>query len=163
MAPTTFGGVYTSSLGSCARVSSTSGTCFSAAITAASLDAWPADKSFKTRLLGLGAPRQNVLEGDLILQSEGDATLDHESLWLLAAQLKGEGIDTVTGGMIVNPAYGPLTCDNQDRCEATERSDTAYNVPLAAIGVDYGTWCVNVRASAVGGGMYRSTSPPRAR
>ncbi|NHF61788.1 hypothetical protein FK219_000790 [Chryseoglobus sp. KN1116] len=37
MAPTTFGGVYTSSLGSCARVSSTSGTCFSAAITAASL------------------------------------------------------------------------------------------------------------------------------
>ena len=120
------------------------------AITAASLDAWPADKVFKTRLLGLGAPRQNVLDGDLILQSEGDATLDHESLWLLAAQLKGEGIDTVTGGMIVNPAYGPLTCDNQDRCEATERSDTAYNVPLAAIGVDYGTWCVNVRASAVG-------------
>ncbi len=120
------------------------------AVTAATLDAWPADKVFKTRLLGLGVQQQNLLQGSLVLQSEGDATLDHESLWLLAAQLKGEGIDTVSGGIIVNPAYGPLTCDNQDRCEAMERSDTAYNVPLAALGIDYGTWCVDVRSDTVG-------------
>lgn len=120
------------------------------AVTAAALDAWPADKTFKTRLLARGPVLKNRLDGDLVLQSEGDATLDHEALWLLAAQLRGDGIEAISGGIIVNPAYGPLTCDNQDRCEALQRSDTAYNVPLAAIGIDYGTWCVSVRAQAPG-------------
>jgi D-alanyl-D-alanine carboxypeptidase/D-alanyl-D-alanine-endopeptidase (penicillin-binding protein 4) len=120
------------------------------AITAAALDAWPADKVFKTRLVGLGAVQKNLLAGDIVLQSEGDATFDHESLWMLATQIKGSGIDTIAGKLIVNPPYGPLTCDNLDRCEAMERSDTAYNVPLAAVGIDYGTWCVDVRATEVG-------------
>lgn len=120
------------------------------AVAAAALDAWPVDKAFETRLLGIGTLKQGVLAGDLVLQSEGDATLDHQSLWLLAAQLKGAGVRQVQGRLLVNPAYGPLGCDNIDRCDALERSDTAYNVPLAAIGVDYGTWCADVHAGAVG-------------
>jgi D-alanyl-D-alanine carboxypeptidase/D-alanyl-D-alanine-endopeptidase (penicillin-binding protein 4) len=119
-------------------------------VAAAALDAWPADKAFQTRLLGLGEVKQNKLDGDLVLQSEGDATLDHQSLWLLVAQLRGAGVDTISGKVLVNPAYGPLGCDNVDRCDALERSDTAFNVPLSAIGVDYGTWCAYVQASAVG-------------
>jgi D-alanyl-D-alanine carboxypeptidase/D-alanyl-D-alanine-endopeptidase (penicillin-binding protein 4) len=120
------------------------------AVAAAALDAWPADKAFQTRLLGLGGVKDGKLDGDLVLQSEGDATLDHQTLWLLVAQLRGAGVEQINGKVAVNPAYGPLGCDNVDRCEALERSDTAFNVPLAAIGVDYGTWCVYVQAGAVG-------------
>lgn len=120
------------------------------AVAAAALDAWPVDKTFETRLLGLGTVKDGQLSGDLVLQSEGDATLDHPSLWLLAAQLRGAGVRSVAGRLLVNPAYGPLGCDNLDRCDALKRSDTAYNVPLAAIGVDYGTWCTDVHAGAVG-------------
>lgn len=120
------------------------------AVAAASLDAWPADKAFQTRLLGLGGVKDGKLDGDLVLQSEGDATLDHQSLWLLVAQLRGAGVETIGGKVVVNPAYGPMGCDNVDRCDALERSDTAFNVPLAAVGVDYGTWCVSVQAGAAG-------------
>ncbi len=120
------------------------------AVAAAALDTWPADKAFQTRLLGTGPVAGGRLDGDLVLQSEGDATLDHQSLWLLAAQLKGSGVDSVDGGLVVNPPYGPLGCDNADRCDALERSDTAFNVPLSAIGVDYGTWCTFVQAGEVG-------------
>lgn len=120
------------------------------AVAAAALDAWPADKAFQTRLIGLGPIKRDKLDGDLVLQSEGDATLDHQSLWLLAAQLKGLGVESVDGDLVVNPPYGPLGCDNADRCEALERSDTAYNVPLSAVGVDYGTWCSYVQATEIG-------------
>lgn len=120
------------------------------AIAAAALDAWPADKAFQTRLLGMGAVKSGRLVGDLVLQSEGDATLDHQSLWLLVAQLRGAGVEAIEGRLLVNPPYGPLGCDNIDRCDALEKSDTAYNVPLAAVGIDYGTWCTSVQAGAIG-------------
>ena len=120
------------------------------ALAAAALDAWPADKAFQTRLLGAGAIQDGTLAGDLVLQSDGDATLDQPSLWLLVAQLRGAGISAVGGRLLVNPSYGPLACDNLDRCQALERSDTAYNVPLAGIGIDYGTWCTQIIAGVVG-------------
>ena len=119
-------------------------------IAAAALDAWPADKMFRTQLLGTARVRDGVLEGDLILQGAGDPSLDDHSLWSLAAQLKGAGVTSIRGGLTVNAApFGVVACETEDRCKAMERSDTAYNAPLAAIGVDFGNWCVNVRPTTL--------------
>ncbi|MEJ0035154.1 MAG: D-alanyl-D-alanine carboxypeptidase/D-alanyl-D-alanine-endopeptidase [Gammaproteobacteria bacterium] len=119
-------------------------------IAAASLEAWPADKTFHTRLLSTAALEDGVLGGDLILQGDGDPSLDDHSLWSLAAQLKGAGLTSVRGRLIVNAApFGAMKCETSDRCKALERSDTAYNAPLSSIGVDFGNWCVSVKPTSL--------------
>lgn len=120
-------------------------------IAAAALEAWPADKTFDTEVLGIGRFREGRIDGDLILHGQGDATLEHASLWALAAQVKSAGITAVSGGLNVSTApFGPLGCETKDRCDALEQSGTAYHAPLSSIGVDYGTWCVEVRPTAPG-------------
>jgi serine-type D-Ala-D-Ala carboxypeptidase/endopeptidase (penicillin-binding protein 4) len=89
------------------------------------------------------------VEGDLVLRSEGDATLDETTLWGLAAQLRSLGIKRVSGRLLVERApFGELGCDTVDRCNSLRRSARAYNATPSAIGVNYGSWCVNVRAPA---------------
>jgi len=118
---------------------------------AAALETWPTDRVFVTRISATGPVAGGVLNGDLILHTEGDSTLDHSALWSLAAQVRAVGLRRVTGELKVSTApFGPLGCETKDRCEALEKSSTAYNAPLAAIGTDYGNWCVDVRPVAVG-------------
>lgn len=118
---------------------------------AAALEVWPADKTFATRLSAARPPVNGVLAGELTLSSEGDAMLDHQALFALAAQLRGLGVHTVNGGITVSTApFGPLGCETKDRCESLEKSATAYNAPLAAIGVDYGSWCIEVKPLRIG-------------
>ena len=119
---------------------------------AAALETWPADKVFLTRVsASAGIDSSGVLNGDLILHSEGDSTLDHSALWSLAAQIRAVGVRRVTGRIMVSTApFGPLGCETKDRCDALLKSSTAYNAPLAAIGADYGNWCIDVKPVSVG-------------
>jgi D-alanyl-D-alanine carboxypeptidase/D-alanyl-D-alanine-endopeptidase (penicillin-binding protein 4) len=118
---------------------------------AAALDVWPADKMFRTALLTTGVVRDGVLTGDLILRGAGDPSLDDHSLWELAAQLKGYDINSVSGGLTVSLSpFGAVDCGTKDRCDAQRLSDRAYNAPIAAIGVDFGNWCLLVRPTQVG-------------
>jgi serine-type D-Ala-D-Ala carboxypeptidase/endopeptidase (penicillin-binding protein 4) len=122
------------------------------ATAAAALQAWPADKMFTTRLLSTARiVRGGVLDGDLILQGAGDPSLDDHSLWVLAAQLRGAGVKRVSGRLIVEPTpFGAVGCETKDRCDALLRSDTSYNAPLSAFGVDFGNWCVAVHPTLPG-------------
>lgn len=114
-------------------------------IAAAALETWPADKTFETRVTTGASLREGRVEGDLLLHGDGDATLNNRDLWALAGQVRAAGVREVRGGVIALPSFGPLGCDNIDRCDALSSSDTAYNVPLSSLGVDYGTWCVDVQ------------------
>jgi len=128
------------------------------AVAATALDVWPADKTFETRLLGVGPFKDGHIDGDLVLQGMGDSTLDHLALWSLAAQLKGTGVAGINGRLVVNTSpFGPLACETKDRCDALQRSDTAYNAPLSAVAVDYGNWCVDVRPTSIGAPAIVST------
>ncbi|MGH8319432.1 MAG: D-alanyl-D-alanine carboxypeptidase/D-alanyl-D-alanine endopeptidase [Steroidobacteraceae bacterium] len=119
--------------------------------TALALQTWPADKMFQTRLLANAPVVRGRLAGDLILLGAGDPSLDDESLWQLAAELRGAGVHEVSGDLFVDPApFTVVTCETEDRCQALERSDSAYNAPLASIGVDFGNWCVVVRPTTPG-------------
>ncbi|MGH8290755.1 MAG: D-alanyl-D-alanine carboxypeptidase/D-alanyl-D-alanine endopeptidase [Steroidobacteraceae bacterium] len=121
------------------------------ATTALTLQTWPADKMFETPLLANAPIVRDRVAGDLILEGAGDPSLDDESLWRLAAQVRGDGVHEVSGDLFVDPSpFSVVTCEAQDRCAALERSDSAYNAPLASIGVDFGNWCVIVRPTAAG-------------
>jgi serine-type D-Ala-D-Ala carboxypeptidase/endopeptidase (penicillin-binding protein 4) len=121
------------------------------ATAAAILDAWTPGTIFQTRLLARGRIAGDTLEGDLILEGAGDPSLDDHSLWVLAAQVRGAGISRVTGRLIVDPSpFGLVACGTLDRCAALHRSDSAYNAPIAAVGVDFGSWCVDVRPTRPG-------------
>ena len=120
-------------------------------IAAAALSSWPADKTFETRIYGSGPFRDGKVGGDLILQGAGDATLDNQSLWVLAAQVRGAGVSSIGGRLVVQPSpFGPVACETKDRCDALQRSATAYNAQLSSVGVDYGNWCVDVRPTTPG-------------
>ena len=121
------------------------------AVAAAALNRWAADKFFETRLLGSGTMRGGVLNGDVIFDGTGDPTLEYTALLSLAVQAKGSGVTSVTGRVVVYlKPFSDIGCETHDRCGALARSDTAFNAPLSAVGVDYGNWCVSVQPTAVG-------------
>src|SRR5512146_3089323 len=64
---------------------------------ALALQTWPADKMFQTRLLANAPILRGKVTGDLILEGAGDPSLDDESLWQLAAQVRGAGVDVISG------------------------------------------------------------------
>lgn len=118
-------------------------------VAAAALETWPPDHSFATELRAASAPANGILAGDLVLRGGGDATLDETTLWALAAQLRSAGVSQVRGRVLVERApFGELGCDTVDRCAGLRRSSRAYNAAPSAIGVNYGSWCVMVRAVA---------------
>jgi D-alanyl-D-alanine carboxypeptidase/D-alanyl-D-alanine-endopeptidase (penicillin-binding protein 4) len=118
-------------------------------VAAAALDTWAPDKTFGTSLSTATAPADGTVNADMILRSEGDATLDETTLWSLAAQLRTLGIRRVSGRLMVERApFGELGCDTIDRCDGLRRSSRAYNAPPSAIGVNYGSWCIAARAPA---------------
>ena len=120
-------------------------------VAAAVLDHWPADHTFQTRLLAAGDIQSGTLTGDLVLQGSGDPSLDAAALWSLAAQVRGAGIAAIRGRVLVSLApFGVVDCETKDRCDARQKSDRSYNAPIAAAGVDYGTWCISVRPGAPG-------------
>jgi serine-type D-Ala-D-Ala carboxypeptidase/endopeptidase (penicillin-binding protein 4) len=121
-------------------------------VTAAvALGLWAPDKVFRTRLLTTGTLVDGELSGDLVLQGAGDPSLDDQSFWNLAAQLRGAGVTHVSGRLVVIPTpFGLVGCETKDRCDAVQRSDRSYNAPLGALGVDFGNWCIRVRPEAAG-------------
>nr|WP_293250168.1 D-alanyl-D-alanine carboxypeptidase/D-alanyl-D-alanine-endopeptidase [Panacagrimonas sp.] len=120
-------------------------------VAATALDVWPADKSFETRVMINGRVRDDgKIDGDLILNGDGDATLDHRDLWTLAGQVRAAGVRSVSGDLVAAPPFGPLGCDNMDRCAALLSSDSTYDVPLSGLAVDFGAWCVEVQPTSAG-------------
>ena len=116
---------------------------------------------FDTHLLANAPIVRGRVTGDLILEGAGDPSLDDQSLWQLAAQIRGAGVEVVSGDLFVDPSpFGVVTCETEDRCHALQSSDSAYNAPLASVGVDFGNWCMVVgRTIRQRGWDFTSTSP----
>lgn len=109
------------------------------------LETWGGDHQFSTRVQGVLPNVDGVVAGDLWVSGEGDPSFEHRDVWLLAARLKQVGIRTVVGDIVVSAApFGRLGCETKDRCDALNRTHTAYDAPLSAVGVDYGTWCIDL-------------------
>ena len=114
-------------------------------LAASVLEQWPGDHRFMTRLTGALPDPDGVVDSDLWVSGEGDPSVEHRDIWLLAARLKQAGVTQINGDVVTSAApFGKLECEVKDRCEAGQRTHTAYDAPLSAVGVDYGTWCIDL-------------------
>lgn len=116
-------------------------------VTAAdALHTFSPNGTFTTQLAASQPPSSDgVVHGDLMLVGGADPALDHNQLWTLAAQLKANGVTKVQGGLQVLPQVFPtLPCGTLDRCQALRKTSTSYDAQISSIGVDYGSWCVDV-------------------
>jgi serine-type D-Ala-D-Ala carboxypeptidase/endopeptidase (penicillin-binding protein 4) len=114
-------------------------------LASAALETWSGDHQFSTQVQGTPPDATGVISGDLWISGEGDPSFEHRDLWLLAARLKQAGVRLIDGDIVASYApFGMLPCETKDRCDAAQGSHTAYDAPLSALGVDYGTWCIDV-------------------
>ena len=121
-------------------------------VAAAALEKWGPDHRFTTRLLSNGKIRDGILHGDLIFLGAGDPSLEDRDLWSLVMQLRARGVRQVAGLLEINQSlFGTVECGTEDRCEAQTATRHAYDAPLSAAGINFATWCVEVRPAEQNG------------
>ena len=109
-------------------------------VAAAVLRHYGAQHRFTTRLLADGTLHDGRLGGNLVFLPGGDPGLTNAELWRLANTAHAAGLRGVSGDLVVNISrFGRLACELPDRCAALARSTDAYNAPLSAAAVNYGT------------------------
>lgn len=107
-------------------------------IDAAALDHWGPNYRFFSKMLTNGPIENGVLKGNLMFLGKGDPELTANRLWLLVMRLKQLGVKSVQGDLIINDSlFGPIPCDNKDRCDALETGNNGYDAPLSAAGIGY--------------------------
>ena len=62
---------------------------------------WGPDHRFETRLSATGPIRNGVLQGDLVIQSNGDPTIEWKEAIVLGNALNRSGITRVTGNLVI--------------------------------------------------------------
>lgn len=112
--------------------------------TAAALHVLGPEHRYATRLYGDdGALRGTTLESDLYLQGGGDPSLTTGDLYELALRLRGEGVQTIKGKIVVDAtrfdADGlPPGFDQKDEF-------ASYRAPLGAASVNFNTYVLVTR------------------
>lgn len=103
------------------------------------------DFRFKTTLLTTGTIKNGTLEGDLIVQFNGDPDLTSGQLYQLLAQLSQQGIKQINGNLIIDTAIFA----SHDRAPGWIWNDLTmcFNAPPAAINIDNNCFYVNLDAN----------------
>ena len=60
---------------------------------------------WKTEVYTVGALRDGVLEGDLVLKGYGDPKLDLEAFWVLLRALRGKGLREIRGNLVLDRSH----------------------------------------------------------
>ena len=105
--------------------------------------------SWVTDLRGTAEPEDGVLDGDLYVVGGGDPTLTTEDLWRLLQDLRANGVERVTGDIVLDdtrfvddpviPAW-----DNRDDHE----EGPSYFPGIGALGLDFGVLTMVVRPAS---------------
>ncbi|WP_028239295.1 D-alanyl-D-alanine carboxypeptidase/D-alanyl-D-alanine endopeptidase [Stutzerimonas azotifigens] len=73
--------------------------------TYAALELLGPNHQWKTEFYGDGPLKDGVLEGNLYLKGGGDPKLNMEKLWLLLRDLRANGVQTVTGDLVLDRGH----------------------------------------------------------
>lgn len=80
--------------------------------TSAALELLGPAFTFRTEALATAPIGHGVLEGDLFLRGGGDPKFTQERLWLLLRELRGRGLRTIRGDLVLDrSAFAPLAHD----------------------------------------------------
>jgi serine-type D-Ala-D-Ala carboxypeptidase/endopeptidase (penicillin-binding protein 4) len=95
------------------------------ATTLAALQTWGATHRFTTEILAEGTIENNILQGNLILKTEGDPLFVDTEVIAIATKLNQLGLQGVSGDLVIQ---GPLVINfNQDAQQAGERLKQLFN------------------------------------
>jgi D-alanyl-D-alanine carboxypeptidase/D-alanyl-D-alanine-endopeptidase (penicillin-binding protein 4) len=114
---------------------------------AAVLDILGPERTLATRIYG-DPNEEGVVDGPLYLVGEGDAFLLWEDVLRWAAQLKVQGVQRVSGGIVVDDsafdgAYLPPAFEQKDE-------DASYRSPIGAVSVNFNAITVVVTPTQAG-------------
>lgn len=110
--------------------------------TAAALHYLGPEYHFKTDILYTGERDGETIVGDLVIKGGGDPKLTSEQLWYIASQIKGHGIRTITGDLIIDTGF----FDDNLRAPAwgNQNTATAYDANLCALSVNFNVVAVHI-------------------
>lgn len=100
----------------------------------AALDDLGPEHHFETSLSITGKRRIDVLEGDLVLQGQGDVELDMDDLMQMVLTLRQSGIAKVSGRFLVSDA----TFLRVDEINPDQPLDAPYNAGVGALSLAFG-------------------------
>ena len=98
--------------------------------------------TFETRIYRTGPILDGVLEGDLSFEGNGDPFLVTERLWLLAHQLRSEGLQHVRGNLIVHASGFPL--EDPTAAESLGDTDRSYAARPSAVAANFNSLTLHV-------------------
>ncbi|EIJ68343.1 serine-type D-Ala-D-Ala carboxypeptidase [Pasteurella bettyae] len=112
---------------------------------------------FETSLQTTGKIQNNKLEGDLIAKFTGDPDLTTGQLYQLFAQLKKQGINKITGNLILDTSVFA----SHDRGSGWIWNDLTmcFNSPPAAVNLDSNCFSVNIDANKAIGELAQFNVP----
>lgn len=102
--------------------------------------------TWQTRVLTNGEIKQRTLQGDLIIQGEGDPTLSLERLWLLQREIKARGIEAIQGNLVLDTRYFDLPTLDPGALDGEPFA--MYNALPGALLANYNATTVRLRVTA---------------
>ncbi len=90
---------------------------------------------WKTEAYVTGPMRDGVLEGDLVLKGNGDPKLDLEAFWVLLRALRGKGLQTIRGDLVLDRSHFERAPGDAARFDGD--ASRPYNVLPDALLVNY--------------------------
>jgi D-alanyl-D-alanine carboxypeptidase/D-alanyl-D-alanine-endopeptidase (penicillin-binding protein 4) len=111
------------------------------------LETFGAQGVVNTRVFAEGKLQAGILQGDLVIEGEGDPFLVSERLWLLARDVARSGVKEVSGGLkISNRAF------NGDYLDLTKwtKSGSPFAAAVSATSVNFNSVEVHVRPDTSG-------------
>ena len=116
--------------------------------------------TWETKVYALGAIDAGVLDGDLLLQGNGDPFLVTERVWQLLRQIRHAGVETIAGDLLIDDSffdvgdYDPGAFDNQPL--------RAYNVSPNAVLMNFKVVRYRFRPEHEAGRVSIQVDPPLA-
>lgn len=97
---------------------------------------------FKTDVYHTGARDGGVVRGDLVIRGGGDPKLTSEAVWLIAEEVRRQGITEVTGDLALDVSF----FDDHDTPPSRngKRTQRPYDALIGALSVNFNTVAVHV-------------------
>jgi serine-type D-Ala-D-Ala carboxypeptidase/endopeptidase (penicillin-binding protein 4) len=124
---------------------------------AAALAMLHGDHRFETTLSGTA--KAGTVVGSLVLRGHGDPSLSTADLWSMVMELKAEGINKVTGDILVDQRFFDAET-TPPGFEQQPNEWAAFRAPVSAVAVNENTLTLAVRPTQVGASALVSFDPP---
>lgn len=114
--------------------------------TATALHYLGVNYKFKTDVHHTGSRDGGVVKGDLVIKGGGDPKLTSEAVWLIAEEVRRQGITEVTGDLVLDVSF----FDDYDNPPSRngKRTQRPYDALLGALSVNFNTVAVHVYPGA---------------